>query len=60
MKQALALKVYVDKEHREICIESPDCGGGAQTVFVSPDQVDQLIEWLKEEKAEALKARASK
>ena len=59
MRQALALKVYVDKEHGEICITSPDCGGGEQTVCVSPDQVDQLVEWLKAEKEEALKHRAT-
>jgi hypothetical protein len=60
MRQALALKVYVDEKQADICIESPDFGGGEQIVAVSPDQVDQLIEWLKEKKAEALELRAGK
>jgi integrase len=59
VKQALEVTVDVVEDGR-ICIQSPDYGGGEQRVYISPEQVDLLIEWLKQEKEEALKKRVIK
>jgi hypothetical protein len=53
VKQKLAIKVYLTQEG-DICIESPDHCGGAQRVFVTPEEVDPLILQLEEKRDEAI------
>ena len=48
-----AIEVYVG-ERGHVCIKGDDYGNGDRIVFIAPEQVDVLIEWLKEIKAEAL------
>ena len=41
-----------DSDH--VCIKVDDYGAGEQVITFHPDQVDLLIQWLKEAKAKAL------
>jgi hypothetical protein len=51
-----AVEVYVG-EAGHVCIKGEDYGNGGDVVLIAPEQVDVLIEWLKEVKAEALEAK---
>lgn len=57
MKKSMeCITVYVSKE-KEVCIKN-DYHGGSDDIPVSitPEQVDIVIQWLKEAKEEALKS----
>ncbi len=49
------LEVYVD-EDGEVCIAQVDMSEDCY-VAIAPDDVDQLIDWLRQKKAEAVKYR---
>jgi hypothetical protein len=55
-KRARALVVDVVDGEVQICEPSESGEGGV--VRIPPEQVDQIIDWLKEKREEALKQRA--
>lgn len=47
------MEIIVETKNEFIeLVQSSEDGGIVHEITVSPDQVDQLIEWLKEAKAE--------
>jgi hypothetical protein len=54
-KRLEAIEVYVDKDRNQICIAQDDVGGGAPIIGISPEQLDVVIEWLKEAREELAK-----
>lgn len=51
-----AIEVYVG-EQGNVCIKCDGYGNDDAIVFMSPEQVDTVIEWLKLAKEEAIKSR---
>ena len=51
-------EIHVDSNETDIVISQPVGGGDDQVVWVSPDQVDVLIQWLKEEREKFTKPNA--
>jgi hypothetical protein len=47
-----AIEVRIDEQDATILIHQDDSDRG-QTIMVSPDQIDTLIQWLEEAKQEA-------
>ena len=52
-KRMEAVTVYVS-ETNYVCIKGDDYGGGEPVIILDPNQVDTVIQWLKEAKTEAL------
>ena len=52
-KRMEAVTVYVS-DNNNVCIKDDDYGDGEHIIVLNPNQIDTIIQWLKEAKSEAL------
>jgi len=50
-KEMVAIGVFTDN-NQQVGIKQPDFNGGEQTVYIPVEQLDLLMKWLTEAKAE--------